>query len=128
MKTFVLLLVTASFLFAGEPKRESGLSVHMLPDRVAKITGEHGGFTVSDPTGINDGKTYADPTALFEYFQHLPAAAQENGIWVVTTDPSSYSKTEQAKLKALVTLCTGKGIPIYTCRGSELPGGWKRPE
>ncbi len=128
MKSLILLLITAFFLVAAEPKREAGLSVHMLPDRVAKITGVHGGFTVSDPTGRNDGKTYGDPKELFAYFQQLSAATQENGIWVVTTDPSSYSQTEHGKLKALIGLCTAKSIPIYTCRGSELPGGWKRAE
>ena len=126
MKSFLLLLLTASLLVAAEPSREAGLSVHMLPDRVAKISGEHGGFTVTDPATKAKGSTYAEPKELFAYFQHLPAATQENGIWVVTTHPTSYSEAEQAKLKALIALCTDKGIPIYTCRGSELPNGWKR--
>ena len=26
----------------------------------------------------------------------------------------------------LIDLCTKSAIPIYTCRGSELPSGWKR--
>ena len=97
----------------------------MLPDRVAKISGEHGGFSVTDPGTKNKGKTYGDPKELFAYLQHLPAATQENGIWIVTTHPTSYSEAEQAKLKALADLCTAKNIPIYTCRGSELPNGWK---
>ena len=126
MKSLFLLLLTASFLVAAEPKREAGLSVHMLPDRVAKISGAHGGFTVNDPTGKNDGRTYGDPKELFAYFQHLSAATKENGIWIVTTDPTSYSDAEHAKLKTLITLCTEKSIPIYTCRGMELPNGWKR--
>ena len=126
MKSLLLLLLTASFLVAAEPKREAGLSVHMLPDRVAKISGEHGGFTVTDPATKNKGSTYGDPKELFAYFQRLPAATQENGIWIVTTHPTSYSEAEQAKLKALVALCTDKSIAIYTCRGSELPNGWKQ--
>ena len=126
MKALFFFLLTASLLFAAEPKREAGLSVHMLPDRVAKISGGHGGFTVSDPTGRNDGKTYGDPKELFAYFQHLPAATQASGLWVVTTNPTSYSQPEQIKLKALIALCTAESIPIYTCRGSELPSGWQR--
>jgi hypothetical protein len=125
MKTLFYLLLTASFLVAAEPKREAGLSVHLLPERVAKISGGHEGFTVSDPTGKSDGKTYGDPKKLFEYFQSLHPATQENGIWIVTTDPTSYSKAEMAKLKALIALCTANSAPIYTCRGSELPSGWK---
>ena len=126
MKTLLLLLLTASVLVGAEPNREAGLSVHMLPDRVAKISGEHGGFTVTDPATKAKGDTYADPKELFTYFQRLPATTQANGIWVVTTHPTSYSEAEQTKLKALITLCAGKTIPIYTCRGSELPNGWKR--
>jgi hypothetical protein len=126
MKTLLLLLLTASVLVAADPRREAGLSVHMLPDRIAKISGEHGGFTVTDPATNAKGATYAEPQELFAYFQGLPAATQQNGIWVVTTHPTSYSEAEQAKLKALNSLCADKSIPIYTCRGSELPNGWKR--
>ena len=126
MKTLLLLLLTTSVLTAAEPSREAGLSVHMLPDRVAKISGGHGGFTVTDPATKTKGATYAEPKELFAYFQSLPAPTQQNGIWIVTTHPTSYSGGEQAKLKALVTLCADKTIPIYTCRGSELPNGWKR--
>jgi hypothetical protein len=126
MRTFLLLLLTASILVAAEPSREAGLSVHMLPDRVAKISREHGGFTVTEPATKAKGATYAEPKELFTYFQGLPAATQQNGIWIVTTHPTSYSEAEQAKLKALITLCGDKSIPIYTCRGSELPNGWKR--
>jgi hypothetical protein len=126
MRTFLLLLLTASILVAAEPSREAGLSVHMLPDRVAKISREHGGFTVTEPATKAKGATYAEPKELFTYFQGLPAATQQNGIWIVTTHPTSYSEAEQAKLKALITLCADKSIPIYTCRGSELPNGWKR--
>lgn len=126
MKALFLLLLTASLLVAAEPTREAGLSVHMLPDRVAKISGEHGGFTVTEPATQAKGGTYGAPKELFAYFQSLPAATQQNGIWVVTTHPSSYSEAEQGKLKALIALCADKSIPIFTCRGSELPNGWKR--
>lgn len=126
MKTLFFLLISASFLIAAEPTREAGLSVHMLPDRVAKISGERGGFTVTDPTTKAKGSTYGDPKELVAYVQGLPAAVQQNGIWVVTTHPTSYSEAEQAKLKELVTLSATKNIPVFTCRGSELPNGWKR--
>ena len=125
MKAFLILLLTATFLVAAEPTREGGLSVHMLPDRVAKISGEHGGFTVTDPATKERGTTYPQPKELLTYFQHLPAAVQQNGIWIVTTHPDSYSESEQAKLQALIALCTEKKIPIYTCRASELPKGWQ---
>jgi hypothetical protein len=130
MKTFLhfILLLTASLLVAAEPSREAGLSVHLLPERVAKISGEHGGFTVTDPVTKTRSNTYAEPKELFASFQHLPETTQKNGIWVVTTHPTSYSEAEQTKLKTLIALCVEKKVPIYTCRGSELPNGWKRAE
>jgi hypothetical protein len=106
---------------ASEPDRAKGLSVHMLPDRVAQIDGHSGGFTVGS-------HTYPDAARLVAYFRTLPAATQENGIWVVTTHPSAYSAAEHEKLRALVTLCQQHKIPVFTCRGSELPGGWKRSQ
>ena len=126
MKTLLFLLISTLSLVAAEPTREAGLSVHMLPDRVAKISGERGGFTVTDPTTKAKGSTYGDPKELLAYVQGLPATIQQNGIWVVTTHPTSYSEPEQAKLKELITLSTDKKIPVFTCRGSELPNGWKR--
>jgi len=126
MKALLLFLFTATFLIAGEPKRDAGLSVHMLPDRVAKLGGEQGGFTVTDPMTKERGTTYAHPGELLSYFQHLPSTVQQNGIWIVSTHPDSYSESEQAKLKALIKLCTEKNIPVYTCRASELPSGWQR--
>jgi hypothetical protein len=128
MKAFLILFLTGSMLIAAEPTREGGLSVHMLPDRVAKINGEHGGFKVTDPATKQRGTTYAHPEELLTYFQRLPASVRQNGIWIVSTHPSSYSESEQAKLMALSALCTEKKIPIYTCRASELPKGWRRLE
>jgi hypothetical protein len=126
MKTILFLLLTTTLAVGAEPTRDGGLSVHILPDRVAKFSGGHGGFTVTDPATGNPGSTYATPKELLAYFQQLPAAVRQNGIWVVTTHPDSYSDIEQAKLKELIALCAGNDIPIYTCRASELPNGWKR--
>jgi len=113
------ILCVAAVCIAGEPERAKGLSAHMLPERVAKISGQSGGFTVGE-------QTYSDAAQLIAYFHTLPSATQENGIWVVTTSPSAYSAAEREKLRVLVTQCQQQKIPVFTCRGSELPGGWKR--
>jgi len=126
MKIILFLLLTTTLVIAVEPARDGGLSVHMLPDRVAALSGGHGGFTVTNPVTKRMGKTYAEPGELLAYFQQLPTAVRENGIWVVTTHPDSYSDKEQAKLKTLIALCVSQNIPIFTCRASELPKGWKR--
>ena len=38
----------------------------------------------------------AHPEELLTYFRGLPASVRQNGIWIVTTHPSSYSESEQA--------------------------------
>ena len=118
-----ILLLTFAVAKAGAPKRESGLSVHMLPDRVAKLDGRHGGFSVRRGEAV-----YANPDQLLVYFESLPIAVCQNGIWVVTTNPTAYSKSERDKLRLLIDLCSKRGIAIFTCRGAELPNGWKRSE
>jgi hypothetical protein len=128
MKAILILILGTSMLIAAEATREGGLSVHMLPDRVAEISGQHGDFTVTEPATKQPGATYAQPKELLAYFHQLPTSVQQNGIWIVTTHPSSYSETEQATLKTLVTLCAAEKIPLYTCRASELPKGWRRAE
>jgi len=128
MRTLLILFLTTSMLTAAEPTREGGLSVHMLPNRVAEIGGHHGGFAITDPSTRRPGATYAQPKDLLDYFLRLPGTIQQNGIWIVTTNPSSYSETEQAKVKTLATLCAEQNVPLYTCRASELPKGWKRAE
>ncbi len=128
MRTFLFLLLIASTLSAAEPTREGGLSVHLLPDRVATLSGGHGGFTVTDPATRQPGETYARPEELLDYLSRLPPAIRENGIWIVTTNPSAYAESEQAKLKSLAKLCAEKKIPLYICRASELPKGWKAVE
>ncbi len=75
----------AAFCTAGEPDRAKGLSVHMLPDRVAQIDRQSGGFTATDAGGTH---IYSAAAQLLVYFHTLPAAMQENGLWVVTTHPS----------------------------------------
>jgi hypothetical protein len=124
--TIFCLLLTVRLCLAQEPDRSKGLSVHMLPDRVAHIGGSSGGFVVR---GL-DGKEaiYSDAIQLVAFFQTLSVSTKENGIWVVTTSPSAYSEIERANLKTLVALCDEKKIPIFTCRGSELPNGWKRSD
>jgi hypothetical protein len=127
LKVFVLLLAVP-LVAAAEPSRQGGLSVHMLPDHVAALDHTHGGFTVTDPVSSQPGDTFAEPKELLDYFQHLPATVQQNGIWVVPTHPTAYSESERAKLKTLVTLCAEKKILVFTCRASGLPGGWNRSE
>jgi hypothetical protein len=71
IKALLLLLLTTSILVSAEPSRAGGLSVHMLRARGAKISGEHGGFTLTEPTTKAKGTTFVDPKQLFTYFPAL---------------------------------------------------------
>ena len=114
-------LATFAVCLASEPERAKGLTVHMLPERVARIEHRSAGFTLGERESA-----YSEPADLVSYFKTLPASKQENGLWVVTSHPRSYSSAEREKLRALIALCREKEITIFTCRGSELPTGWKR--
>ena len=94
MKAVIILFFTASILIAAEATREGGLSAHMLPERIARISGEKGGFTVADPSTKDRGDTYAKPEELLAYFVGLPASVQQNGIWIVTLT-KFYSRTRK---------------------------------
>jgi hypothetical protein len=126
MKFLLCCLLAATFAAAAEPTRDKGLSIHALPDRVAKIQGGKGGFTVTDPDTGRAGKTYPDVAALWKHFEKLPATVQQNGLWMVITNPVSYSEVEVAEQTALIERCRKSGVPIHTCRAADLPNGWKR--
>ena len=135
MKYIALILTTllsvAIVAFAAEPQRAGGLSVHMLPKRVADISQATAGFTISKlgnikpPMGTPTMET-AQP--LVDYFKKLSPEIQQNGIWVVTTHPDSYTEAETKNLDKLKAISTKDKIPLFTCRGSELPDGWKRQD
>jgi hypothetical protein len=119
-------VVIVAVCAGSEPEHVNGLSVHMLPDRVAQIAGGRGGFSVRDAKDTES--TYADPNQLAAFFQTLSPATQKNGIWIVTTHPTAYTSAEREKLRVLLEICRQKNISVFTCRGSELPSGWKRSE
>lgn len=50
---------------------------------------------------------------------------QSNGLWVVLTNPASYGEEENELLADVIKRATKEDIPVYTCRASELPRGWK---
>ncbi len=102
MKAFLILFLAGSMLIAAEPTREGDLSVHMLPDRVAKIIGEHGGFTVTDPATKQRGTTYAHPAELLTYFQRLPPSVRQNGIWIVRYSSQLLFRERASQAKGFV--------------------------
>ena len=79
-------IIVSTLSSVAQPERDKGLSLHMLPERVAKISNEKGGFTVSAP--VPQGNLAAlNDEATMAYFQKLPEAVKKNGIWIVYTHP-----------------------------------------
>ena len=123
LRVFTLLAVFAgSFAYSAFPQeRSQGVSLHMLPKRVAEIGASRWGFTV-------DGKQNVFQTAeeLLNYFRQQKINVQQNGIWIVTTSPDAYSNEELKVLEEVKSMCRREKIPLFICRASQLPNGWMR--
>jgi len=113
------------------PQRAGGLSVHMLPSGSPTFPRRRLASRFRNRAAAS--RSRATPTietaqALVDYFKKLSPEIQQNGIWVVTTHPGAYSGKEIKNLDRLKEICTKEKIPLFTCRGSELPDGWKRQD
>jgi hypothetical protein len=103
--------------------------MHMLPKRVADLGGQQWGFTVAYAKHL---KMQADPPTLqstkefLSFVRQQDKAVQENGVWIVITDPDAYSAPEKTLLEDVKVLCQKELIPLFICRGVDLPNGWKR--
>ena len=131
MKKNILILVfflCITLVLYAEPKRENGLSVHLAPESASGIFGaDKKGFVVSqskDLKELSERPVFDTPEQLVEYFLTQPQEIQENGLWVVTTNPQAYSDDEMKSTEVLKKLCREKNIPLFFCRGMFLPNGW----
>ena len=105
------------------PLREKGLVVHFGPKEVVGGISERFMYSV----GLNGEKKSVDvPTDLIAVFLKQDKTVQENGIWVVVTNPDAYSAEEKEMISSLEDLCKQKNIILFKARGMDLPGGWKR--
>jgi hypothetical protein len=114
---------------ASAQDRSQGVSIHMLPKRVADIGGKPWGFTVDySPRLRLESKRPVIQTvaAVLSYIRKQDASVQENGLWIVTTDPDAYSEEEKSLLEDVKTMCLREKIPLFICRASQLPNGWSR--
>jgi hypothetical protein len=135
MRQFLTFLIAAMFLAphassaADSPIRGSGISMHMLPKRVAQISGEPWGLTVSYANHLKPEPAQPvvqSASQFLTYVRKQSPSVQANGVWIVTTDPSSYSESELAMLDEIKALCRKEQIPLFVAQATELPNGWKR--
>ena len=127
-----LVFMATSTAFTEELSREEGLSAHVMPRRVAELDKGKNlkwGFIVSQSHDLKpplQRPTFQTADELLAYYSQQPKKIQENGIWVILTHPDSYSDEEKENVEKLKRLCKEKGIPLFICRGMDLPNGWKR--
>jgi hypothetical protein len=131
VSVFMILIVSATLLATAgvAQERSQGISVHMLPKRVAEIGGMAWGFSVDRSPRLKAEShrvvihTVAD---ILSYIRKQDTGVQENGLWIVVTDPDSYSEEEKALLEDVKQMCRSENIPLFICRALNLPNGWRR--
>jgi hypothetical protein len=127
-------LLVASPVFAatperGAPERDKGISLDMLPKRVAKLDSSLWGFHVWYAPYLKPEKkppVLQSTEDVLNYVRKQDGSVQANGIWIVTTHPAAYAAEEIQLLEDIKALCREEAIPLFIVRGSELPDGWQR--
>src|SRR3990167_8948607 len=117
---------------AEQPERSKGISVYFNPESVVEqAKAEHKAEHIQRFMVTNAERTSVmawDSTAqgLVEQIKYQPMELQKNGVWLVFTDPVSYTGEDMREKGELERLTKGNGIPLFECRASDLPDGWKR--
>ena len=130
----ILLVLTLGSLWAkeAEPRRESGLFVHLVPRQLAELKKSQPpatGFVISLPgeTRTVNGRPAANTAdELVAFLRRQPSETQRNGIWLVLAYSKAYTPVEKAHVVELKEACQRERIPLFIARDQELPKGWKR--
>jgi hypothetical protein len=126
---FILCLTLFAQSVQAAPERTKGISVHMLPKRVADIGGQKWGFSVDLTDHLKPEShqpVLQTPKEFLEFVRKQDSQVQENGVWIVVSHPDAYTDAEKALLEDIKSLCQKEKIALFVCRASELPDGWKR--
>lgn len=126
---FTAALTCSSLTFSFSPQRFKGISMHMLPKKVARLSGAKWGLIVTYAPYLQPEKKQpilqsAQEVKLFVQKQDI--AVQKNGVWIVFTHPNAYSDAEKKIQEAIKILCRNQHIPLFITRAKQLPYGWKR--
>jgi hypothetical protein len=127
-KAFILFLALSSMALAG-PAREKGVSAHMLPKSAADLGGGQWGFVIAFAPYLKPGQTQPVIQSIEELLGFMKKQDRDvlnNGLWIVVTNPAAYTKGELDLLDSVKQSFRQNHIPLFVCRGSELPNGWKR--
>ena len=114
---------------AVTPNRAKGISMHMLPKRVADLGSDQWGLVVSHSGDWKPEKKHIVFQTTQQFLDFVRAQTEEvqaNGAWIVVTNPDAYSDDEKQFLEEIKAVCREEKIPLFISRAAELPNGWKR--
>ncbi|WP_242337965.1 MULTISPECIES: hypothetical protein [unclassified Anaeromyxobacter] len=131
LTTALLFLIAAatSPAWADAPERARGISVHMLPRRVADLGGRKWGLVVDYAEYLKPEPAQPvlqSPSELLAFTRKQDTSVQANGVWIVTTHPDAYSEQEKKLIDDIKAVCRKERIPLFIARASQLPAGWQR--
>ena len=124
-----LTLVCTAQTATTVPDRSKGISLQMLPKRVADLGPMQWGFVVSHsgawrPT--SQPPTFQTTQQFLDFVRSQNPTVQANGVWIVVTDPDAYSDSEKALLEDVRALCRKQKVILFVARAKDLPNGWQR--
>ncbi|MCK4535656.1 MAG: hypothetical protein KAT93_01510 [Desulfuromonadales bacterium] len=132
MKQFLvliaILLVLPVFSYA-EPVREQGITMQMLPERMAKLDGKPWGFWVdyADYLMPENRQPVLQTTVEFMTFvQKQKPEVQANGVWIVIFNPGAYSDGEDALFAKVKSACKNHDIPLFVRSATDPPLAWRK--
>ncbi len=123
--TVLAVLILWLVLPVQAQERSEGISIHMLPKRVAEMGGMRWGLAV-------DAAARLKPAAGHPVFQSAAdllgqdPEVQANGVWIVVTHPDAYSGAEKELLEEVKAMSRRENVPLFICQAAELPNGWRR--
>jgi hypothetical protein len=128
MVFFVLMLALPA---AGlcDPVREKGISMQMLPERVAKIEGLPWGFWVDYAEYLEPEirqPVLQTPVEFISYVMKQKPEVRSNGVWVVLFNPAAYTEEENALLEKIKSACRKSDITLFVCLATEMPASCQR--
>ena len=108
--------------------RERGVSVYLVPENVDKMVEKKSVRRFIIASSKNPGIEGAAQTAEDLVGNLLEAYHEEltYGMWLVLTNPNSYSEKDSQEKANLEALARKHKIPLFVCRGMDLPNGWKQ--
>src|SRR5205823_7179974 len=86
-------------------------SMHFLPKRVADISGRKWGLTSDSSHEVTQ-----TPDEFLSFFRKQPSESQDNGVWIVMTDPNAYGELERKFFSDVQDLCRREKILLFVAR------------